>query len=211
MKTLIWVLCLSLACPGPVWALEAPAPEPLPSPEPPAAELFFKRLSQFCGQAFVGQVAKSNPGDTLWQKARVVMHIRDCSDQEIRIPLHVDKDRSRTWVLTRIPQGLQLRHEHRHADGSLDAVTGYGGQTLNSSGTPNEQAFPSDADSNALFEAQKMPAAKANTWWLLFLPNGHFAYRLTRPGRDFQIDFDLSQPVALPPPAWGAAAAHNML
>ena len=29
------------------------------------------------------------------------MHVRDCSERELRIPFHVGDDRSRTWVVTR--------------------------------------------------------------------------------------------------------------
>ena len=46
------------------------------------------------------------------------MHVRECSEDAIRIPFHVGEDRSRTWVVTRTANGLRLKHDHRHEDGS---------------------------------------------------------------------------------------------
>src|SRR3712207_8407608 len=44
---------------------------------------------------------------------RLVMHVRDCSPNEVRIPFHVGEDRSRTWIVTRTAAGLRLKHDHR--------------------------------------------------------------------------------------------------
>jgi len=55
------------------------------------------------------------------------MEVRSCTEEEIRIPFHVGEDRSRTWVLSRSDSGFRLVHDHRHEDGSADAITGYGG------------------------------------------------------------------------------------
>ena len=49
---------------------------------------------------------------------RLVMHVRDCSADEVRIPFWVGEDHSRTWVVTRTETGLRLKHDHRHEDGS---------------------------------------------------------------------------------------------
>jgi hypothetical protein len=35
-------------------------------------------------------------------------------------------------------------------------------------------------------------------------PGGTFAYELRRPQRFFRVDFDLTRPVAAPPPPWGS-------
>ena len=59
----------------------------------------------------------------------LVMHVRSCTPGELRIPFHVGEDHSRTWVLTRTTSGLRLKHDHRHADGTEDVLTMYGGNT----------------------------------------------------------------------------------
>jgi hypothetical protein len=44
-----------------------------------------------------------------------------------------------------------------------------------------------------------------NTWSLSFPDAQTLSYQLSRPGRLFEVQVDLSQPVPLPPPAWGYA------
>src|SRR3546814_1150169 len=66
-------------------------------------------------------------------------------------------------VLTRTDGGLRLKHDHRHADGSEDAITMYGGDT-SGPGTATRQEFPVDADSVAMFTAADMTASNNNTW-----------------------------------------------
>ena len=133
------------------------------------------------------------------------MHVRDCSEDELRIPFHVGDDHSRTWVITRLSDGLRLKHDHRHADGSPDAVTMYGGDTRDA-GTERRQEFPVDAGSVAMFRAQDMQASLANTWAMEVVPKSEFVYELSRPGgRLFRVSFDLTRPVATPPAPWGAS------
>jgi hypothetical protein len=54
------------------------------------------------------------------------------------------EDRSRTWVITRTATGLRLKHDYRHTDGTPDALTMYGGDTVGP-GTAQRQSFPADA------------------------------------------------------------------
>jgi hypothetical protein len=132
------------------------------------------------------------------------MHVRGCADPaELRIPFHVGDDHSRTWVLTRTGNGLRLKHDHRHEDGSPDAITLYGGDST-PPGTAERQQFPADADSVAMFRRADMLASTHNTWAMEIDPDQTFVYELTRPeGRRFRVQFDLSKPVDLPPPPWG--------
>mgnify|MGYP002652099858 CR=1 FL=1 len=76
-----------------------------------------------------GRVLGEDPRDADWRSETLVMHIRECSETEIRIPIHVGENRSRTWVATRQGEGLRLKHDHRHEDGSEDVLTQYGGDT----------------------------------------------------------------------------------
>src|SRR5690606_36214968 len=128
-----------------------------------------------------------------------VMHVRECAENEIRIPFHVGEDRSRTWVLTRTETGLRLKHDHRLEDGSEDEITQYGGDTA-SEGDAEWQEFPADA-----FTASLIPAAATNVWMIEIIPGERFAYALRREGTDrrFRVEFDLTTPVEAPPAPWG--------
>ena len=174
-----------------------------PAPDGPQAA-FFDRRSALCGRAFEGRIA-SPPveADASFAGKRLVMHVRDCGENEIRIPFHVGDDRSRTWVVTRTGTGLRLKHDHRHEDGSEDVLTQYGGDTV-APGTASRQEFPADAYSKALFVRQNIPVSTANVWAMEVEPGRLFAYELRRPDRFFRVDFDLARPVPAPPPPWGA-------
>jgi hypothetical protein len=169
------------------------------------ADEFLARLRQHCGKAFAGKVVTNEPpqpNDAFAGKP-LVMHVRECGDTELKVPFHVGEDHSRTWVITRTAAGLRLKHDHRHQDGSSDAVTMYGGDTREP-GTATRQQFPVDADSIATFESNKLAASITNTWALEIEPGKRFLYELSRPGgRLFKVEFDLATPVAAPPTPWG--------
>lgn len=172
------------------------------------ADAFMAAVAAHCGKAFEGRIAVNEPKTDAadpFDGKRLVMHVRGCEDpaHQLRIPFHVGDDHSRTWVLTRTDTGLRLKHDHRHADGSPDAVTMYGGDSK-PPGTAQRQAFPVDADSVAMFRKDNMAVSTTNTWAMEIEPDERFVYELTRPdGRRFQVVFDLSKPVALPPAPWG--------
>lgn len=126
------------------------------------------------------------------------MHVRSCSDTEVRIPFHVGENRSRTWVITRTRDGLRLKHDHRHEDGTADPITQYGGDTR-----PGDEDLSLDFFADEL-TAALIPAAKTNIWTLAIAPGETFAYALRREatGRRFRVEFDLGTPVPPPPPPW---------
>ncbi len=162
---------------------------------------FWTRLRALCGQAFEGRVVEGTaPSDAAFAGQRLVMHVRACGEAEIRIPFHVGEDRSRTWVLTRTPAGLRLKHDHRHTDGTPDRVTQYGGDTAGA-GTAGRQEFAADAHT-----AELIPAARTNIWTMAVEPGATFTYALRREaeGRRFRVEFDLTRPVPAPPAPWGA-------
>lgn len=175
------------------------------------ADQFMAAVASHCEQAFAGRVITNTPASATpdpFDGKQLVMHVRGCDapTQELRVPFHVGEDRSRTWVLTRSTTGLRLKHDHRHADGSPDAVTMYGGDTV-AAGSAKRQQFPVDAESVAMFTAQAMTASNNNTWAMEIEPGKRFLYELSRPdGRLFQVEFDLGKPIALPPPPWGDEA-----
>jgi hypothetical protein len=174
--------------------------------EPEAADRFLARLAGHCGQAFAGRIVADEPppaADDPFTGTPLVMHVRECREGEIRVPFHVGEDRSRTWILTRTERGLRLKHDHRHEDGSDDAVTMYGGDTA-TPGTEVRQEFPVDEFSIAMFERAGLTASVVNVWALEIEPGRRFLYELARPtGRLFQVEFDLTKPVPPPPTPWG--------
>lgn len=161
----------------------------------------FSALSERCGQAYEGRVLGDDPRDEDWRSEVLVMHIRECSDDEIRIPLHVGENRSRTWVVTRQGEGLRLKHDHRHEDGSEDVLTQYGGDTEGAV-TGLRADFPADDFSRAMFVREDIPASAENVW-LMQIDGDVFIYGLTRPDRNFRAVFDLTEPVDPPPAPWG--------
>lgn len=173
------------------------------------ADRFMAAIARHCGQAFAGRVVANVPKPSTpdaFEGKSLVMHVRGCDEprKQLRIPFHVGDDRSRTWVLTRTPQGLQLKHDHRHEDGSPDATTMYGGDTVDA-GTGDRQAFPVDAESITMFQREGLAASVTNTWAIEIVPEQRFLYELSRPnGRLFQVEFDLAKPVPVPPAPWGA-------
>ena len=174
-----------------------------PTPDP--QEQFLARLAGLCGQAFAGRVTTSDAADADMAGKPLVMHVASCRDGEIKIPFHVGEDRSRTWVISRTPAGLRLKHDHRHADGTSDAVTMYGGDTTGP-GTAARQTFPVDPESIALFRANGLDKSVTNVW-AVEVADRYFAYELRRPAgpaaRHFRVEFDLTRPVAAPPLPWG--------
>ncbi len=186
--------------------LSACATPPAARPAAPA-DAFLAAIAAHCGQAYEGRIVANAPKSATpdpFEGQRLVMHVRGCETpaSRIEIPFHVGDDRSRTWILTRTGTGLRLKHDHRHADGSPDAMTMYGGDTA-STGSAGRQAFPVDAESVAMFRRGGLTASVENTWAMEVHPHA-FVYELARPnGRLFRVEFDLTRPVAPPPTPWG--------
>ncbi|MDP2136356.1 MAG: hypothetical protein Q8J74_00745 [Candidatus Didemnitutus sp.] len=187
MKTILRSLCFATLAVG------------LSAAEPRVE--FWQSLQALCGQAFEGRMVEGTAAsDAAFRDQTMIMHVRQCSADEIRIPFFVGENRSRTWVLTRSTQGLRLKHDHRHEDGAEDAVTQYGGDTADA-GTVTTQEFLADE-----FTGTLIPAAKTNIWTMQIENGKLFAYALRRDAenRRFRVEFDLTKPVAPPPPPWGS-------
>lgn len=183
------------------------------APHRAPADAFLAALASHCGKAYAGHVVANRPdpaappaaGPDPFEGKPLVMHVRGCEApaRELRVPFHVGEDHSRTWVLTRTPGGLRLKHDHRHADGTPDVLTMYGGESR-SPGTAVRQAFAVDAESIALFRREGSAASVTNTWAMEIEASRRFVYELSRPGgRLFRVEFDLTRPVPLPPAPWG--------
>ena len=163
-------------------------------------DALWSALQPLCGKAFEGRLVEgTEPSDAEIGKQKLVMHVRQCGASEIRIPFHVGENRSRTWVLTRTADGVRLKHDHRHEDGSEDRVTQYGGDTR--AGTAS-RALDFHADEHT---AKLIPAAATNIWTIAVDESGRtFTYGLRREaqGRRFRVDFDLTKPIPPPPAPW---------
>lgn len=174
--------------------------QPRAAAAPTPQDLFWSNIESLCGRAFAGRLTEGSQADSVFRRATLIMHVWSCAPTEIRIPFHADANRSRTWVLIRTAAGIRLKHDHRHADGTEDPITQYGGDTQDS-GSLNRQEFYADAHTTSL-----IPAARTNVWTVEIVPGEQFVYALRRVGTDrrFRVEFDLGRPVAPPPPPWGA-------
>lgn len=152
---------------------------------------FISSLSAHCGNAYNGKVIFPADGTDPFAGKELVMYVQSCSDSLVMIPFTVGEDKSRTWMIRKTPEGLQLKHDHRHEDGTPDEVTLYGGLSASPASSLTQQ-FPADAHT-----AQLIPAASTNIWILELSPDGKtFSYILKRDNQmRFQADFDLTKPL----------------
>lgn len=167
------------------------------SQEKLTSEKFWQSLKTHCGKAYKGKLI--SPESDPRFEGELVMHVIACEDSRIRIPFFVGDDRSRTWVLTMDEAGLiQLKHDHRHEDGSEDEVTQYGGKASNT-GSATTQFFPADQ-----LTATLLPTAVGNVWWIT-VDESSFTYNLRRLGSPtlFSVKFDLTQSIDVPSAPWG--------
>lgn len=163
----------------------------------PAQDAFWNALAEHCGERFAGELTLfDEEADAGWLDSELVMHIAHCGPDEIRIPLRVGEDNSRTWILRRLEDGLELKHRHMHGEHE-DKVSWYGGRTTDS-GRANRQTFPVDAYSRALFLREGLDASVGNLW-SMEIWNQTFAYELVREGRVFRAEFDLAAPLQAQP------------
>lgn len=171
---------------------------------PPPSTQFLDSVASMCGKAFAGKVVANEPAqpDDPFETQSLVMHVRTCERGRVLVPFHVGENRSRTWVLTLHGDRVQLKHDHRHQDGTEDVVTMYGGDST-TPGTATRQEFPVDQFSIDLFTRENRTVSNTNVWAMEVHPGRMFAYELTRPGRKFRVEFDLTAPVAVPPAPWG--------
>lgn len=160
-----------------------------------AQSAFMTQLNALCGQRFEGRVVTTDAADADFASQRLLMHVRECSADEVRIPFWVGEDHSRTWVISRNDAGgLTLKHDHRDPDGTEHTLHWYGGDTT-SEGSAERQAFPVDQFSIDLFNANNASISTTNVWAVEVHPGQTFAYELRRANRHFRVEFDLTQPL----------------
>ena len=140
-------------------------------------DAFMATLQGMCGQRFEGALAYAIDPNSEFRGKKISTEVV-CTAAGVRMPVLVGEDRSRTWIFTRPAAGLELRHDHRHLDGSPDAVTMYGGMAKEG-GTARSQAFLADAAT-----ARMVPGAETNVWTVSLSEDGKvLSYRLERHAR----------------------------
>jgi len=163
-------------------------------------DTFFANLSAHCGSGYQGKLVSTDEVDADMRDAVMTMKVGPCSETEIRVPFHVDDNRSRTWIITRTENGLRLKHRHGHEDGTLDTVTNYGGDT-STAGTATRQEFPVDQFSIDMFKKEGLTASVTNVWAVEVTPDA-YTYELKRENRLFRVAFDLNTPIDDVPDPW---------
>lgn len=149
----------------------------------------FDHLKELDGKTYTGRMAYPNdPGHDMNKPMEITVKV--VSENEIHVPFKVGEDRSRTWILTRSKAGVQLKHDHRHPDGSPDELTNYGGlDTQQQLGTL--LVFPADEET-----AQMLPEASTNVWTFRLTPDkSQLYYYLERDKKPrFEAVFELGSP-----------------
>ena len=144
-----------------------------PAPVEPRDQ-FMATLKGTCGQRFEGALSYAVDPKNDFAGKKISTEVV-CDLTGVRMPVLVGEDRSRTWIFTRPKAGLELRHDHRHPDGTPDAVTMYGGMAQDG-GTARSQSFLADA-----YTARIVPGAETNVWTVSISPDGKvLTYRLER-------------------------------
>ena len=156
---------------------------------------FQTNLHSLCGMVVKGQVTSTDPQDEDWRKEVLTLGPVSCPNASTTVlPLAVGSDKSRVWTLTLQDDGqsLDFRHAHSLKDGSPDPVTGYGGVATNDNSTATRAVFPVDEISKTLFAENDLQASVTNTWSITITPGSKMEYKLSREGRNFVAEFDLS-------------------
>jgi len=165
-------------------------------------ELFWTRLRALCGSTFEGGLVRRRPADEfLIGSERLLLQVRDCSDEEVRMALHIERpdeerERSRSWIVRRIEGGnLELYHDIRLESGAESPLGGFGGVT-ESTGTAERQSFR--------FRDGLTPEWFDRGWRLELIPGVRLDYTTYQgPDVTWGVQFDLSRPQPAPPPHWG--------
>lgn len=129
---------------------------------------FFENLKSLKGKTVYGRaiyMPDTTQTNDFWGK-ELSFTVQQSKRSELRMPFHVGENKTRTWILKKTGNGIQLKHDHRHSDGSQDSITNYGGDSDPAAGTALIQYFPADS-----FTAGLIPSAAKNRWIMEFSPD----------------------------------------
>ena len=167
-------------------ALAGCATTPVKSPQ----DQFFASVSSHCGHSLHGRLVTNDPQDAALIGKPVVGRFAACTASEVRINTAFGDDTSRTWVISRTPGGLRLKHLHFNKDGSEAEVSRYGGDAT-TPGTAQRQEFPPDAFTSDLFtRVVNRPGNLTNVWAVEARPSEFYAHELRNvaTGRFFRLE-----------------------
>jgi hypothetical protein len=77
---------------------------------------FFNELKSLEGKTFYGKaiyMPDTTKANDFWGK-ELKFTVNKSKNSVLRLPFHVGENKSRTWVLTKSKNGIQLKHDHRH-------------------------------------------------------------------------------------------------
>lgn len=147
----------------------------------------FDSLAELDGKSFGGRmVYPDKPDHEMNQPMKITVQV--VSEDEIRVPFAVGENQSRTWIIRRSADGVSLKHDHRHSDGTPEELTNYGGvDTAQLLG--RQLVFPADDETKAM-----LPEASTNVWTLRLSPDGKqlFYYLERHKESRFEAAFDLA-------------------
>ena len=160
-------------------------------------DVFWETLNTHCGKSFEGKITSEGKNEG-FDGERLVIHVKECLENEMKIPFFVGNNKSRTWVLRKQKDGIILKHDHRNENGSPEKLTMYGGKATNL-GNSNMQFFPADQETSDL-----IPRATFNIWWMT-IDESTFSYnlRVTNSDRIFTVVFNLTKEVENLGDPWG--------
>lgn len=154
------------------------------------SKAFMEAFKPHVGKYYEGTIVAGGKEGDGFTGQRLIMEVMSWDDRQVKVPFYVGEDKSRTWIFSWSNNRVELKHDHRHADGTPDSVTFYGGTAPNE-GWSNMQVFPADEETEQLIDY-----AAFNVWWVT-IDDKKFTYNLRRIGSDrlFSVEFDLSKPI----------------
>ncbi|RAU82293.1 hypothetical protein [Pontibacter arcticus] len=149
---------------------------------------FFNALRAQDGKTYTGTATVSPARENPIAGKELKLFVSKAANDSIRIAFWVGDDKSRTLIVKFNKQrGLSLQHDHRHEDGTPDAMAMYGG-TATEAGTALAQSFPADS-----YTSELSPRNATSIWALkLSKDKKNFTYTLT--SNDvlmYQLDFKM--------------------
>ena len=155
---------------------------------------FLANVRELCGNTYLGEpVYPLDDPEHPFYNQPILLSFSVCKEDRVFMPLQVGENTSRTWQLTLSDEGLLLKHDHRHEDGTPEDLSMYGGFATDK-GTALSQFFPADKET-----AEMLPEASTNVWNMVIHPDeGIFEYILHRHGNlRFHAVIDISEPIEM--------------
>jgi hypothetical protein len=153
---------------------------------------FLANLRELCGNSYLGEpIYPLDDPEHPFYNQPILVSFSVCEENRVFMPLQVGENTSRTWQLSLSDDGLLLKHDHRHEDGTHEELSMYGGWATEE-GTEWSQFFPADEET-----AEMLPEASTNVWNMVIHPDeGIFEYILHRHGNlRFHAVINIAEPV----------------